>query len=126
MSPSPLRQQQQQQQRPQIGGGPPSSVPEGALGSTLSVPGGGGRPGGAAPSLSNAGLSSDALEENDRNQGARRVIWNTAVSLDETMTSFKGFLQDFKAKYRVELARKNGKPLPTTNVNTPEKLVYEH
>ena len=125
MSPSPLRQQQQQ--RAQNGGAPSSSAPEGALGSTLSVPGGGARPGGAGPpSLSNAGLSSDALEENDRNQGARRVIWNTAVSLDETMTSFKGFLQDFKAKYRVELARKNGKPLPTTNVNTPEKLVYEH
>jgi hypothetical protein len=76
------------------------------------------------PSLSNVGLSSDALEENERNQGARTVIWNTSVSLDETMSTFKMFLQDFKAKYRTEYARKLGKPLPF--VPDPERPVYEH
>jgi hypothetical protein len=74
--------------------------------------------------LSNVGLSSDAVEENERNQGARTVIWNTAVSLDETMSSFKMFLQEFKAKYRTEYARKLGKPLPF--VPDPERPVYEH
>ena len=76
------------------------------------------------PSLSNVGVSSDALEEDERNQGARTVIWNTAVSLDETMRTFKMFLMDFKAKYRTEYARKLGKPLPF--VPDPERPVYEH
>lgn len=76
-----------------------------------------------APSLSNVGMSSDRVEEEDRNQGARTVIWNTTVGLDETMSSFKAFLQDFKAKYRVEYARKQGKPI--AEVADPEKLVYE-
>jgi DNA replication licensing factor MCM4 len=64
------------------------------------------------------------VEDADREQGARRVIWNTTVSLDETMTAFKGFLTDFKAKYRTEHARRLGKPLPA--VGDPEKPVYEH
>lgn len=69
-------------------------------------------------------MSSDAVEENERNQGARTVIWNTAVSLDETMNSFKAFLQDFKLKYRIDAARKAGKTV--ADPAEPNKLVYEH
>ena len=115
ISPSPLRRN-----GGEAGDVPPeSSAPEGSIRSAPP-----GKHGGSAPSLSHAGISSDAIEDEDRNQGARTVIWNTAVGLDETMTSFKGFLMDFKAKYRVTLANKLGKPAPF--VPDPEKLVYEH
>lgn len=120
-SPSPLRRRGAAGQDGQAAGGAPSSSAPDGNGSIRS--GAAGR-GGAPPSLSNVGLSSDAVEENERNQGARTVIWNTAVSLDETMSSFKMFLQEFKAKYRTEYARKLGKPLPF--VPDPERPVYEH
>lgn len=124
-SPSPLRRQRDGTAG-EAGGAPSSSRPEGPAGRGL-VPSSnaGGRLGAAPPSLSNVGPSSDALEEQDRNQGARTVIWNTAVGLDETMSSFKGFLQDFKAKYRTEYARKQGKPESYTPASNPDKLVYE-
>ena len=118
ISPSPLRRKDSVA-GDEPGAAPSSSAPEGSIRS-----GPAGRPGGPAPSLSNVGISSDALEDAERNQGARTVIWNTAVGLDETMNSFKGFLMDFKAKYRVELATRLGKPAPF--VTDPEKLVYEH
>lgn len=118
LSPSPLRRRGVDQDGHAAGGAPSSSAPDGSVRS-----GAAGRQG-APPSLSNVGLSSDALEENDRNQGARTVIWNTAVSLDETMSTFKMFLQEFKAKYRTEYARRLGKPLPF--VPDPERPVYEH
>lgn len=120
ISPSPLRRRGAGQDGQAAGGAPSSSAPDGN-GSIRS--GAGGREG-APPSLSNVGLSSDALEENERNQGARTVIWNTAVSLDETMSTFKMFLQEFKGKYRTEYARKLEKPLPF--VPDPERTVYEH
>lgn len=113
LSPSPLRRTAGNGNAARSDGAPSSSA--------LGAPGSGVP---AAPSLSNVGISSDAVEDADRNQGARTVIWNTTVSLDETMTSFKGFLMDFKAKYRTEYARKQGKPVPT--FADPEKPVYEH
>lgn len=84
----------------------------------------GSRLGAVAPSISNAALSSDAVEQAERAQGARTVIWNTAVSVDETMAAFRALLQDFKQKYRNEYARKMGKPIRDTN--EPNKLVYGH
>ena len=122
-SPSPLRRQQRDGTAAANGGGAPSSSGIEGRGGVPSSNAGGRL--GAPPSLSNVGPSSDALEEQDRNQGARTVIWNTAVGLDETMSSFKGFLQDFKAKYRTEYARKQGKPESYTPSSNPEKLVYE-
>lgn len=122
ISPSPLRRQRDGAAE----GAPSSSAPEGPARARPAPPSSnaGGRLG-APPSLSNVGPSSDALEDQDRNQGARTVIWNTAVGLDETMSSFKGFLQDFKAKYRTEYARKQGKPEAYTPSSNPDKLVYE-
>lgn len=120
LSPSPLRRRGADQDGQAVGGAPSSSAPDGNGSLRFGTTGRQGAP----PSLSNVGLSSDALEENERNQGARTVIWNTAVSLDETMSTFKMFLQEFKAKYRTEYARKLGKPLPF--VPDPERPVYEH
>ncbi|PCH37479.1 MCM-domain-containing protein [Wolfiporia cocos MD-104 SS10] len=66
----------------------------------------------SAPPLSAPTVPSDEPDE-------IRAIWGTTVNINETMQTFRGFLLDFKVKYRVAYDRERG--VRTRVMATPDE-----
>ncbi|MCO5588100.1 hypothetical protein L7F22_042055 [Adiantum nelumboides] len=60
-----------------------------------------------------------------RSEGDSRVLWGTQVSLAETMSAFRDFLQGFRLKYRWASMRAQNKPFVRGTNAEGEEPVYQ-